>query len=674
MIQFEPKHKIISFFLIILVLTDFFVFFDIPLFKPIFVFFLVTLIPGVIIVILLSLDQLKFIEKVVLSTGISISFILFSALFMNFSLSFLHFQNIFNQNNLLILYNISIVVLLGLFSLKKGTFSFKIPEMRLSSKEKVLLLALSLIYISCISGIYFLNSYNLNFVIIFFYLVVSAFIIFIAYFNKKIPKRMYPVIILIISLTIFLVSSLRSDHLLGSDTHEEFYHFLLIINNSFWMPDNTLLGSCLSISILPAVYQFLIGGNPEFLFKLLFSLLFLIAPLSVYAIINYYFDEFYSFIGTLFFIFQYCVVGVPEFARSSIALLFCILFLLILFNKNIIGSHKSALLILFFASCVVSHYSTSYIFFIIMVLVFFLQLFIKHIKIPFQQNFQIPMLIIFFMIIYFWYFYVNTVVSSTGVSFVTRSIESIRDFFDLSDRGNDISFLLGNKIQTFGQVYQVEVALTWALQLIVTSGLFAIIFQKFYSLITSKKSDEIIPCNREIQFDLISFACIFWGLLASSILIPFISIGYGILRVYALASVLLSIFFIVGSQALANMLINLKCSIQQKMLLKIPLIDILTFKKEKSNKIVFLIIVLPILIFYFLSISGITYSLAGFQRSMYVNSGGSQFDIYYISDQESVAAKWLKNVKLGDEEYIYSDYFEPGFLLSQSMIEDAQYR
>jgi uncharacterized membrane protein len=439
------------------------------------------------------------------------------------------------------------------------------------------------------------------------------------------------------------------------------------------MPDRSILDSCLSISILPAVYQFLIGGNPEFLFKLLFSLLFLIAPLSVYAIINNYFDEFYSFIGTLFFIFQYCVVGVPEYARSSIALLFCILFLLILFNKRIISSYKYALLILFFASCVVSHYTTAYIFFIIMVLVYFLQLFIKRINIPLQQNFDIRLLTSFFVIIFIWYFYINTVVSEYGISFVIRSIDSIKDFFNVNYQGNDVSFLLGNKIQVFGQVYQVEVALTWAIQLLVFFGISAILFQKGYSLITSKKSGEIIPCNREIQFDLLSFALILFGLLALTILIPFISIGYGLPRVYALTSVVLSIFFIVGSQALANLLINLKSSISQKMFLKRDLIYFLTFNKEKNNRKVFLLIVLPILIFYFLSISGITYSFAGFQRSMYVNSGGSQFDTYYISNQESVATKWLKNVKLGDDEYIYSDFLGSAFVLSQAMIEDGQY-
>jgi uncharacterized membrane protein len=58
---------------------------------------------------------------------------------------------------------------------------------------------------------------------------------------------------------------------------------------------------------------------------------------------------------------------------------------------------------------------------------------------------------------------------------------------------------------------------------------------------------------------------------------------------------------------------------------------------------------------------------------MYVNSGGSQFDTYYISNQESVATKWLKNVKLGDDEYIYSDFLGSAFVLSQAMIEDGQY-
>ena len=109
------------------------------------------------------------------------------------------------------------------------------------------------------------------------------------------------------------------------------------------------------------------------------------------------------------------------------------------------------------------------------------------------------------------------------------------------------------------------------------------------------------------------------------------------------------------------------------MFLKRNLVDFLTFKNEKINRNVFLLIVLPILIFYLLSISGITYSFAGFQKSMYINSGGDVFDAFYISDKESVAAIWLKNVKLKENEYIYSDYFGPSIVTSQAMINNAQY-
>jgi uncharacterized membrane protein len=52
---------------------------------------------------------------------------------------------------------------------------------------------------------------------------------------------------------------------------------------------------------------------------------------------------------------------------------------------------------------------------------------------------------------------------------------------------------------------------------------------------------------------------------------------------------------------------------------------------------------------------------------MVLNSEGSSFDIFYVYDQETISAKWLKNY--GEENVmIYLDRFSDGKLISQGGI------
>ena len=98
-----------------------------------------------------------------------------------------------------------------------------------------------------------------------------------------------------IGMGLVLMHALTSAHIIGRDVHQEFYCFQLTLANFHWNiydyynPYN----ACLSITILPTIYQVLSNMNPEYVFKLLFGLLGSVLPLMVYTVAKKYLNNKY---------------------------------------------------------------------------------------------------------------------------------------------------------------------------------------------------------------------------------------------------------------------------------------------------------------------------------------------------------------------------------------------
>ncbi len=53
-----------------------------------------------------------------------------------------------------------------------------------------------------------------------------------------------------------MLLTLRSNYIIGIDSHEEYYFFYTTLIHSVWIPDPSfLLSAALSISILPTIFE-----------------------------------------------------------------------------------------------------------------------------------------------------------------------------------------------------------------------------------------------------------------------------------------------------------------------------------------------------------------------------------------------------------------------------------
>ena len=283
----------------ILLLTDLAALLNIPFVRQTLGFLFLTIVPGLLILQIINLNKIGSTEKVVLSVGLSISFLMFFGLLINNLSLNLGYETPLATIPLLISFNVAFVVLaiIGLnFSEKKivkpSIFTLLnfckncLPNLNLSTSEKAFLVVPFLFPALSIFGMYVMNTTDNNIVLMFLLFLIPIYVAFVCFSNKRFPKRLYPVVIFLISISLLLLMSLRSNHLIGYDTHSEYYLFLNTWDNLHWhaLGYGNQLDACLAISLLPTIYQSILNINPEFLYKILYSLIFSISPLVIYII------------------------------------------------------------------------------------------------------------------------------------------------------------------------------------------------------------------------------------------------------------------------------------------------------------------------------------------------------------------------------------------------------
>jgi uncharacterized membrane protein len=637
-------------------------------------FLFLTILPGLLIIQILKLDKLEFIEKFILSWGISISFLMFFGLLINnLSLS-LGYDAPLSTISLLISFNIAFIVL-AIIGYKIKTFekSFTknyLPSLNLSTSEKAFLIVPILFPALSIFGMYLMNTTDNNIILMFLLFLIPIYVAFICFFNQKFPERLYPVVIFSISISLLLLLSLRSNHIIGVDTHVAYYLFQIAFDDLHWSVSiiGNQLDACLSISILPTIYQSILNVSSEYLFKILYPLLYSVFPLVIYVISKKYIGEGYAFLAACFFMFQINFLWITANSRTCIAILFFALAMMTLFNDKIENPLKKRILfIVFMASCVVSHYSTTYIFFFVMVGAFIgVEILSK--KYTFKKVISLTFVMLFFSMIFFWYSQVTETAFNAGVGFIEETFSNLNKFFVEEMRTEGYKHLAGQEL-AYPILSRVNLVLTWCTFIFIGIGVFTMIkrYKEMVAISNVKhKKPDFLKDKFEVTYFVIALACS--GLLVVMVALPFLSIGYDINRTYCFSITILSVFFVIGGIVLSkNLSLNLLRTVLSKMLRGKKALPKKQKEKENDSQVRAYLIILFVLIPYFLFATGSIHTIFGVPGGIILNSEGRAYDNYYVHDHESYGAKWLIEYK--DKGIsIYSDKYGHTRLTSQGKI------
>lgn len=319
-------------------------------------------IPGILIFRLLELNKVSNIESILYIIGLSITFLMFTGLFINYFYSNLGIIKPISILPLIVTIS-SVILLLCILCYFKEQNCYSYSYIDTKEFFSSRLLFLLLIPFLAIYGAFLVNFYHNNSLIVIF-IIFIAILTFSFGFIDLIPENLYPFAIFAISLSLLLHNSLISNYLWGCDIHSEYYLSKLVVNNSYWnLHFGDIANSMLSIVMLAPIISDTCNIDLIWVFKLIYPLIFSLLPLGLYKIFEKQTTKDIAFLSCLYFVLGFeFYTEMLALARQQIAEFFFLLLILPIFNPLINNSKKAILSTIFLFSLIVSHYGFSYIF------------------------------------------------------------------------------------------------------------------------------------------------------------------------------------------------------------------------------------------------------------------------------------------------------------------------
>jgi len=606
-------RKDVLYLLLLLMLVDITILLDIPILRQSLPFIFFNIVPGYLLVKIMRFD-LELLETSLLSAGLSISLLIFMGFLLNSTYPFI--SRPITIGPVLVALNLLVFILLtGYYrrSEPSEVYKFNLEDTLFSPAM------LSLVFpVLTVIGSYLMNTYRVNTILLGVLLTIPIYLIILTLLRGLLHHSTYPIALFNIGLSLLIMNGLPSNYLIGRDIHTEYYLFHTVLMNGHWSVSgaiNNAYNACLSITILPAIYRLILDVPAVYIFKFYYGFIGAIMPLAVYLISERILkDRTMAFYAALLFIFQFSFIYILGWCRQLIALVFFSLAIMVL-TSSLPRRDKKILFIIFMISTVLSHYTTAYVFAILTVLIPPVVWLTKRFSIGKPKSsyfFGVSVAVLFFVIVFAWYAQATGAPFNDAVEFFRTTFSSMADFFSADMRNNAEQSVVGIGIAQLPNFMSVMVH--DIVFFLIGVGALSLIFHRH-------RRDDI---SREYMAAIL----ISMVLLASFIILPFISTGYGGTRLFTQMLVILAPLFIIGIQELMSLL------------------------KRQQMKLPVAVLVLLLL---FSCVNYLNYHFAGIPYSYAYNSEGERRYEAFIFTSEVTAAKWLSSN--GDNCTVNTDTF-----------------
>lgn len=619
------------------------VIFDVPVARQIFGLLFLTFVPGLIIIKVLGLKELCKTERLLISVGLSIAFLMFAGVMGNELFQFFTSSPLQTINLLLILVVFSISGGVFLYLRKDGIDIPNIWDVK-QIKHDFYILLLFLIPLTTIIGSFFVNVYNDNVVLLSIFIVIPFLFSVIVLFNRELPQKLYIIAIFVIALSLLYHSSFISNYIFsyGADSNSEFLIFKTADIAQHWSVKTLFAGdvfgrfnSMLSITILPVFYSKILNVDSTLLFKIFYPTMFAFVPLCLYQIWQKYLQRKYAFIAVFLFMSQITffseMIGLN---RQIIAeLFFSLLFLVILSNK-IRSAPKIVLFAIFGFGLITSHYGLSEIF------IFFLAFVFIYSYLTRKKNTKImaSMVVLFLVMMFLWYIYTSdSAVFQSYLEYSRFVVSSLGDILNLSSRQQMV--LMGVGLQGQWAFWNtISRGFAYASEFLIAVGFIALIAKR-----TSARFDS--------SYKLITIVSTL--LLAALLIVPTLANTLNMSRFYHILLFFLAPLCVIGAEFLTKLV-------------------------HRNNKRLAIMLLVIILVPYFLFQTSFGYEVTN-GDSYNVALSGYRMDpsrlygaFQYIDAFSAFSAQWLsKNVDI-EKSLLYADVASSyGVLVSYGLIPSS---
>ncbi|WAI01171.1 DUF2206 domain-containing protein [Methanogenium organophilum] len=355
--------------------------FSIPVLRQLISFLYIIYIPGMLVLRILGMHNLKSSETLLYSIGSSIAVLMFTGCVMNIVYPFFGIQRPFSTIPMILTISGIILILCILCYIRDKEFA--IPHfINIDRKDYPVIFGLLLIPCLSVLGTHLMNVHHNN-ILLMFMIVVIALVAILIGFDKVIPTKFYPLAIFVLTLSLLFHKSLISMNLWGWDIFHEYYLANLVIENSFW--DSTIranTNAMLSIVSLIPFFSSICDMDPVWVLKIIYPFIFSLVPLGLYVAVKKQTNMKIAFFSMFFFISIFTFYSeMLALARQQIAELFLVLTILVMIDKTMDRRKSLHLLYLFGASIIVSHYGLTWIYLFSLIAVWILLILMENSKI-----------------------------------------------------------------------------------------------------------------------------------------------------------------------------------------------------------------------------------------------------------------------------------------------------
>lgn len=612
----------------------------IPVIREILCFIYLTFIPGFLIIRLLELNKLENIPNILLTIGFSLAVLMFSGFILNL-VSLIGFKPITIIN--VILTVTAVVLFLSWLCYNKNKDQSKIIDLNieLSSNEFLIVLLLILILFLSIFGPLMVNRFENDYIQLIYLILVTIFPIIAL---KWIPKKLFPLAVFLVSLSLMLHTSLISNYVWGSDVSTESNIANLVLNTRVWdMTIPQVYNSMLSISILTPIYSIFSGMAVQWVYKIIYPILFSFVPLGLYYFYNKQFKSKIAFLSCFLIIASFVFYNdMPALARQEIAEIFLTVILIIIVMDNIEKNKKYLFLTFFGIFMILSHYGLTLVILILMLLSLII------IKTPLHKIFNLnielkyqlinkKIIAIFFVFILFAY----TILSSAAISISASNIivgVLVLITHILDPNLSSAVFIGTSKLPLFQSIERYFHVLTEVIILVGAMGLIR------YKEKLSRFNFKLNP-----DYELLTVSSVILAFL--SVFLPVLSFIFQAERLLHMLEFFLAPLFILGGIFIIEFLFKLVKSTS-------------SIKKEK----IFYMIAIYLSIFFIFN-SALIYEVCG-QEKMGSFAFSKDIDFPIMNDNEISAANWLNKNKNPDNT-VFTDINKVSVLKSIVIIRNT---
>lgn len=348
---------------------------NLPILRPLIGAFYSLFLPGVVILRILKVHDLGSSRTILFCVGLSISTLMLVGLFANFLYPLINIEKPLSPISFeLSLTSVLSVLFAGSCLRDRGYLPHS--SSWLTIKISWIYLVVYVLLFLTVFGVFCINWWNNSAPMLLMFLLLAGLFALVGATNR-VPRELYPVIVLTSSVVLLLHTTLISKYLTGWDIQQEYFIANQVAESSAWDPSipGTINGM-LSVVILAPALAALCNVSLVEVFKVIYPMLFSLVPLAVFSLCKSKFkDDRVAVLAVLFFVSMFSFYNdLTGLARQEIAEVFMVLLIILIVDPKLQSSSISILLIVFGFSLVVSHYALSYLFIIMLVLVWILML------------------------------------------------------------------------------------------------------------------------------------------------------------------------------------------------------------------------------------------------------------------------------------------------------------